>query len=158
MSVRADAENLRALPVFRLCDPVHLQLLAFSAEKQTFLRGEYLTEQGAPARAAYFIVNGTVDLQYTEKGKTQTTGQAEPGSFIGEVAMIGGSRYGLSAQARDGVVAATISRDLFNKVVREYPEFGRAVHAVLAERLEQSMRELEGVRGIIARARSFSSL
>jgi CRP-like cAMP-binding protein len=158
MSVRADAESLRALPVFRQCDPVHLQVLAFSAEKHTFLRGEYLVEAGAPARLAYFILSGSADLRLAEKDREQTIGQAEPGSFIGEVAMIGGTRYSLSAVARDGVTAAAISRDLFNKVVQEYPEFGRAVHAVLAERLEQSVRELEGVRGIISRARSFSSL
>jgi hypothetical protein len=29
MSVRADAEALRGIPIFADCDPVHLQLLAF---------------------------------------------------------------------------------------------------------------------------------
>lgn len=158
MSVRADAESLRALPVFRQCDPTHLQVLAFSAEKHTFVRGERIVEQGAPATAAYFILSGVADLRFSERGRDHALGQAEPGSLIGEVAMIGGTRYSLSATARDGVIAAAITRDLFNKVIREYPEFGSAVHSVLAQRLDQSVRELDTVRDLFARARSFSSL
>jgi hypothetical protein len=47
---------------------------------------------------------------------------------------------------------------LFQRVTLEYPEFGRAVVEALSEKLGASVRELEGVRGLLTKARSFSNL
>ena len=46
MSVRADAETLRQIPIFSECEPVHLQLLAFASERQHFVSGEAIISQG----------------------------------------------------------------------------------------------------------------
>ena len=46
MSVRADVETFRSIPIFSECDAVHLQLLAFSAARQNFSAGEFIIRQG----------------------------------------------------------------------------------------------------------------
>jgi CRP/FNR family transcriptional regulator, cyclic AMP receptor protein len=156
MSVRADAETLRQIPIFRDCEPVHLQLLAFASERQQFVKGEALIKQGRKAQSAYLILSGDVDLQIDTPKGPETVGRGQPGALIGEVAMIGATQYSITAIARESVATARIDQSLFNRVASEYPEFGRTVFRVLAERLHGSMLELDDVRNLINRGRGYT--
>ena len=155
MSVRADAETFRSIPIFSECDPVHLQLLAFSAVRQNFEAGELVLKQGLRGGAAYLILNGRVDISSDENGKI---GSAGPGAMLGEVAMIGDSPYAISARASEPLSAARIDRTLFMRLAQEYPEFGTAVFAALAARLQNSIGEFDAARPAFEQARSFKSL
>ncbi|MCA0431944.1 MAG: cyclic nucleotide-binding domain-containing protein [Proteobacteria bacterium] len=152
MSVRADAENLRLIPIFRDCDPVALQVMAFAAERQNFLQNEALFKEEQPARSAYFIMNGQVSLR--QRGAE--VGVAVPGSMLGETAMIGSSTYSLTAVATESVATARIDQALFRRVVAEYPEFGRAVAFAISRKLETTVRELDQVRVMMTRGRRLS--
>jgi CRP/FNR family cyclic AMP-dependent transcriptional regulator len=154
MSVRADAETLRLLPVFRNCDPVALQILAFSAERVNFDLDDLLLEEGEPGDAAYLIMSGSVDI--LRGGKVQSV--AEEGALLGENAMIAGLSYSLSARARGVVVAAKLPRDVFLRVATEYPDFGRAVIGALSERLSATVRDFDAVRVQLNRSRAFSDI
>ena len=154
MSVRADAETLRQIPLFRDCESVPLQIMAFAAERQEFSAGEDIITEGKKARAAFFILNGSVDLRRQD----QSIGRAEPGALLGEVAMIGGNPSTLTAKALDLVSCARISHELFLRVAKEYPEFGRVVLHNLSEKLTSSVREYEAVRVLLTKARKFSDL
>jgi CRP-like cAMP-binding protein len=154
MSVRAEAETFRQVTIFRDCDSVPLQIMAFAADRQEFSIGEDIIAQGKRARAAYFILNGRVALR--DQGKD--IGVAEPGSLLGEVAMIGNGNYAITGTARDLVSTARISHELFLRVATEYPEFGRVVLRNLSDKLEASVREFESVRVMLNKARRFSDL
>jgi CRP/FNR family transcriptional regulator, cyclic AMP receptor protein len=158
MSVRADAETLRQIPIFADCEPVHLQLLAFASERQQFVTGEAIISQGQKAKSAYLILNGNADIRQTKGLKTDVIARAEPGTFLGEVAMIGKTTYAISAVALDQVSAARIDHDLFLRVANEYPEFGQTVFSALARRLDHTVREFDGVRAPFMRGKSFSDL
>jgi CRP-like cAMP-binding protein len=155
MSVRADVDTFRDIPIFSECDPVHLQLLAFSAVRETFEPGENLIRQGGQDAAAYLILSGTVEISTREAGPV---GAAGPGALLGEVAMIGGSAYSSTGTAEDAVSAVRIDRDLFMRVAAEFPEFGAAVFRALARKLEGSVDELATTRAGFEKARSFGSL
>lgn len=154
MGVMADAETLRQIPIFRNCDSVPLQVMAFAADRQEFSIGEEVISQGKKARAAFFILNGLVALRENNKD----VGVAEPGALLGETAMIGAGTYSISAIARDIVSTARISHELFIKVAKEYPDFGAKVLQNLSERLEASVRELDSVRVLMNKSRKFSDL
>ena len=154
MGVMADAETLRKIGIFRNCDSVPLQVMAFAADRQEFTLGEDIITQGKKARAGFFILNGIVALR--ENGKD--VGVAEPGAFLGETAMIGSGHYAISAVARDIVSTARISHELFLKVAKEYPDFGKTVLHNLSEKLEASVRELDAVRVLMGKSRNFSDL
>lgn len=128
--------------------------MAFAAERQNFSKGQTIIKQGDNAKAAYFLLSGSVNLQ---QGKS-LVGQAEPGALLGELAMLGGSTYSLTATALEPVSTVRIDNALFIRVASEYPEFGRAVLDALSERLGNSVRELDGVKNLLNRARSFSNL
>ena len=154
MSVRADAETLRQIPIFRECETVPLEIMAFAAERQEFSVGEEILTEGKKARAAFFVLNGSVDLRKLE----HSIGRAEPGSLLGEIAMIGSNPSTLTAKALDLVSTARISHELFLRVAKEYPEFGRIVLHNLSEKLMGSVREFEAVRVLMNKARKFSDL
>jgi CRP-like cAMP-binding protein len=155
MSVRADAETFRSIPLFANCDAVHLQLLAFSAVRQGFETGDLVIKQGLRGGAAWLILSGRVDILSEPPGRI---GSAGPGALLGEIAMIGDSPYTISARATELLTAARIDRELFLRVAREYPEFGAAVFAALSAKLDSSVSELSVARRAFDQARSFKSL
>ena len=155
MSVRADAETLRQIPIFAECEPVHLQLLAFASERQLFVSGEAIISQGKKAKSAFLLLSGNADIQHFSGTQNQSIAKAEPGALLGEVAMIGKSTYAITALALGPVSTARIDHALFLRVANEYPEFGQSVFRVLARRLESSMLDFETVRGKFLRTKSF---
>jgi CRP/FNR family cyclic AMP-dependent transcriptional regulator len=155
MSVRADVETIRNIPIFSGCEPAHLQLLAFSAMRESFAPGSTLVRQGETGTAAFLILSGVVEISSSEAG---LMGEAGPGALLGEVAMIGGSPYSITATAADAVSTARIDRELFLRVAQEFPEFGTAVLRSLSRKLELSVQELEDARQLLQKARSFRSL
>lgn len=158
MSVRADAETLRKIPIFAECDSVPLQVIAFAAERQHFAAGEHLVTQGEIASAAYLILSGRAEIRAGKGAQSGVAGYAEPGAFLGEVAMIAKTAYSVSAVAVGPLVAAKIDRKLFLKVADEYPEFGAAVFKALAHKLDGSLSEFNSARDMLERAKSFLDL
>lgn len=154
MSVRADAETFRGIPIFADCDPLHLQLLAFSSVRQSFEPGSLVLKEGMRGGAAFLILSGRADLFAAD----DKVGSAGPGALLGEVAMIGDTAYAVTARASEAVTSARIDRALFLRVASEYPEFGSAVFHALAAKLGGAMGELAQVQDLFARAKTFKSL
>lgn len=155
MSVRADAETFRSIPIFADCDAMHLQILAFSAARQAFEDGDIIIKEGIKGGAAFLILSGRADITSETSGRI---GQAGPGAMLGEVAMIGNSPYAITARASDQATTARIDRSLFMRVATEYPEFGNTVFNALARKLDLSMGDLTLARIAFDQARSFKSL
>lgn len=154
MSVRADSQTLQQIPLFRDCDAVPLQILAFTADRQDFATGEEILSSGKKARAAYLILNGRVRV----RDGLRDLGYADPGALLGEMAMLKAGSSFITATAASPVETARISHELFIRVAEEYPEFGKAVLRNLSGRLETHMRELESVRVMLNKSRNFADL
>jgi len=155
MSVRADAETFRSIPIFAGCDAMHLQILAFSAVRQSFAEGDVIIKKGLKGGAAYLILSGRADLVSNDEARI---GSAGPGAMLGEISMIGDIPYSLTARASEPLQAARIDRSLFMRVAQEYPDFGAAVFGALARRLDVSMGDLDTARQAFEKAKSFRSL
>ena len=155
MSVRADAETFRGIPIFSECDAVHLQVLAFSATRQNFEAGDIVIKQGLKGGASFLVLNGRVDISAEPAGKI---GSAGPGALLGEVAMIGDGAYAITARATEALSTVRIDRELFMRLVREYPDFGAAVFNALSRKLDVSMDELSVARHAFEHARTFKGL
>jgi CRP-like cAMP-binding protein len=154
VSVRADAETLRRIPIFQNCDAVPLQIMAFSSERITVGIREQLLTQGRATDSAYLVLSGSL-LLYANGVEI---GRAEPGSLLGETAMIGGSLSSLTAEAEELSYVARISNGMFTKVAQEYPEFGETVLQALNRRVQGSLAELDVVKDLLQSAKSFSDL
>jgi CRP-like cAMP-binding protein len=155
MSVKAEAEVFRKIPLFADADRAHLQVIAFASERADFARGQAIITQGVRGAAAYLILKGHADVMVRDSDETHPVGRVEPGAFVGELAMIADLPYSVSVIARDAVATARIPRALFMRVAGEFPEFGSRVHAALARRLSGTTTELLAARALFDRASSF---
>jgi CRP/FNR family transcriptional regulator, cyclic AMP receptor protein len=158
MSVRADAETLRQIAIFADCENVHLQVLAFASERQNFAQGAPIIKQGDRAKSAYLILSGTAEIRQRRGLEFRAVAIADPGSLLGEVAMIGRTSYAITAIAKTAVITARIDHDLFLRVASEYPEFGQTVLSTLSQRLAGSVKDFDGVRALFAGGKAFSEL
>ena len=156
MSVRADADTLRRIPIFADCDPVPLQVIAFAAERQHFAAGENIIEEGSSGTSSFLILNGRAEIRSTHKAHAVALGHADPGALLGDMAMVGGVPYAVTATAVTTVATARIDRELFLRVADAYPDFGAAVFQAMARRLDGSLQELNAVKGLLDSARSFT--
>ncbi len=157
MSVRADADTLRRIPIFAECDAVPLQVIAFAAERQHFAAGETIVSEGARGLSAYLILNGRAEIRATIRSRQVSLGHADPGSLLGDMAMIGTIPYAVTASALTQVATARIDRSLFLRVTDAYPDFGAAVLDAMVRKLDGSLQDLNAVKGLFDGARSFSA-
>lgn len=148
MSVKAEAEVFRRIPLFAGCEPAHLQMIAFSAERVELPKGRFIIKQGEKGAAAFLILQGKAEASVEEEGDTRPVASLDPGSFVGELAMIADLPYSLSVTASEKVTAARIPRELFMRVASEFPEFGVKVQAALSNKLDASVSELRQVQAL----------
>jgi CRP-like cAMP-binding protein len=146
MRVKADVEVLQQIPLFASSDTTHLQLLAFSSRQVKIEAGGILFQKGSDGGAAYLILEGAIEVYENEEGSGRIVATAEGGALVGELAMIANVAYGVTVKAASVLTAKRIDRELFMRLVAEFPEFGAAVMRNIARRLEQSMEVFKEVR------------
>jgi CRP-like cAMP-binding protein len=156
MSVRASAEILGRIPIFSECERAHLQVLAFSTRNHHFAPGDPVIKQGMLATSAFLILDGVAEISVAERSGLRKLGNAGPGVLLGELAMMSGHQYSVTATARSLLTAAAIERDTFLRVAGEFPEFGMRVQHAMARKLEAMVNELAGVRQVFDKARAFA--
>ena len=156
MSVRAESEVFRQIPLFANCDPAHLQVIAFSSDKLEFASGDTILRQGKKGEAGFLILRGTAEVQAAGPQGTETIATLEPGAFVGELGMIAAVPYAVSVIATGKVSAARVSRELFMRVASEFPDFGARVHATLAAKLEGTVADLRSVKSKFDQAATFA--
>ena len=98
-------ELLRRYPFFGFLEDDQLKEVAMKAEEQAFEKGETIFQEGQPAGALYFLLEGDIDLYYTveesfhsELKKEFPVGEINPGEPFGISACI--EPYVLTSTAR----------------------------------------------------------
>jgi CRP-like cAMP-binding protein len=146
VGINEDVELLRRIPMFAKVEPAKLKLLAFTSERVTYDAGQELFHQGDMADAAYIIVDGDVDvLVDTPKGPlvVATLGRNE---FIGEMGVLCDIPRTATNKAATRVTTLKISKELFFRMITDFPAMGIEVMRVLAHRLEQTTVQLREAR------------
>lgn len=106
--------------------------------------------------AAFLILDGIADISVAERRGLRKLGSAGPGVLLGELAMISGHNYSVTATARSLLTAAAIERETFLRVAGEFPEFGLRVQRAMARKLEAMVSELSVVKQVFDQARAFA--
>jgi len=146
VGINDDVELLRRIPMFAKVEPAKLKLLAFTSERVTYDAGQELFHQGDMADAAYIIVDGDAEvLVETPKGPltVATLGRNE---FIGEIGVLCDIPRTATIKAATRVTTLKISKDLFLRMIADFPAMGVEVMRVLAHRLEQTTVQLREAR------------
>ncbi|MDA0702435.1 MAG: Crp/Fnr family transcriptional regulator [Proteobacteria bacterium] len=143
MSLNEEVELLRQIPLFSNVEPAKLKLLAFTSERVTFALGQMMVQQGDTGDAAYIIIEGDADILIdTPDGpiKVATVGR---NAIIGEIAILCDVPRTATVQAKTQLVTLRITKDLFFRLVNEFPQMAVEIMRELARRLERTTAQLQ---------------
>jgi CRP/FNR family cyclic AMP-dependent transcriptional regulator len=146
MSLNEEVEALRRIPLFARIDPPKLKLLAFTSERITFAPGATLFRQGDPGDAAYIIMGGTASVLVDTPAGQIKVADIGKNDFVGEIAILCDVPRTASVQADTEVVTLRIAKELFFRLVTEFPQMAVEIMRVLAQRLEKTTADLREAR------------
>ncbi|HEY6633562.1 MAG TPA: cyclic nucleotide-binding domain-containing protein [Rhizobiaceae bacterium] len=122
-----------------------LRLLAFGAEAMSLPAGRKLYREDDDADSAYIVVRGKVRLFRENEGAPVEVGMADPGTTLGEMALIADTRRLTSAEAATDTDVLRINRSMFRRILEEYPETAEALRERIIEDLQALIRRIEQV-------------
>ena len=148
MGLEQEVEILRRIPLFQNIEPSKLKLMAFASERVTFAESTALFHQGEEGDAAYIVLDGTADVRVTgDDGEAITVAQVAANDIVGEIAILCDVPRTASVVATSELTTLRITKELFFRMVHDFPQIGVEVMRVLAHRLETTTRQLRAARG-----------
>ena len=145
MSIEQEVEVLRRIPLFANIEPAKLKLMCFASERITYKGGQSLFEQGDIGDAAYIIVDGSADVIVTHDAPI-VVAQVGKDDIVGEIAILVDIPRTATVTATSELTALKITKDLFFRMVTDFPEMGVQIMRVLAQRLEATTADLMKAR------------
>lgn len=141
MSIDQEVDILRKIPLFANVDPTKLKLMCFASRRLTFRSGQSLCTQGETGDSAYIIIDGDADIVVENNGP-MVVANVGRNDIIGEIAILCDVPRTASVVATSEVTALEITKELFFRMVTDFPEMGVEIMRVLAHRLELTTAQL----------------
>ncbi|GAB4178638.1 MAG: Crp/Fnr family transcriptional regulator [Thalassobaculales bacterium] len=138
MSLNEEVELLRNISLFAKIEPSKLKLLAFTSERLTFPEGQALFEQGDVGDAAYIIIQGSAAVLINTPAGRVEVARLGKGDVVGEIAILCEVPRTATVRAVSSLTALKISKDLFFRLVTEFPQIAVEIMRELAQRLERT--------------------
>jgi CRP-like cAMP-binding protein len=142
VALEDDIRRLARISIFRAMETDALRLIAFGAETKILRAGDILFRRGDKSDAGFILLRGSIALQENDDGSAASQ-IIEPDSLIGEVALVVETERPATAIARGPSTVLKISRTLFHRVLREYPQSAVRLRATMADELKVLLQELE---------------
>ena len=111
-----------------------------------FGKDEYIFFEGDPSSWLGVILEGRVKMiKHSEAGKDVVLDVMSPGEMVGEVAALDGSPYPATAQAMEPTVVASIYRDDFLRLLKQYPALALRVIEETGRRLREAQETIKSM-------------
>ena len=123
--------TLDELPLFEGLSKRHLRRIAKLARTRRFASGSAMVRAGDPGRAFYVLLDGNAKVRRPD-GRSRRLGA---GDYFGEMALLDGAPRSADVVADGEVLALTIDRPGFTKLLRAEPALAHALLHTLAARL-----------------------
>lgn len=146
MSLVQEVDILRQIPLFANIDTAKLKLMCFASERLVFKPGQTLCKQGDVGDAAFIIIDGTADVMVDSPGGPLAVAELGPNDIVGEIAILCDIPRTATVQAKSEVTSLKITKDLFFRMITDFPEMGIEIMRVLAHRLELTTAQLREAR------------
>ena len=142
MSLNEEVELLRNIPMFANIEPSKLKLLAFTSERMAFKDGDVLFRQGEQGDSAYVIIGGEADVIVDTPKGPLTVAKLKRNDIVGEIAILCDVPRTATVKAASKLEAMVIAKDLFFRLVMEFPQMAVEIMSELARRLDATNRKL----------------
>jgi CRP-like cAMP-binding protein len=150
MGLEEDIGKLSANPTFAVIEPEALRLIAFSADTLALHAGDVLFRRDEMSNGGFVVLTGSIALDASDHGAA-TARIVRPPGLIGDLALVTQTRRPATAIAREPSTVLRISRQLFHRVLQEFPGSAERLRQSLTGRLGQFIGELGPVRDILAK-------
>ena len=127
---------LAEVPLFEGLSKRHLRRIAKLARLRRFAPGSTMVRTGEPGRSFYVLLDGTAKVVRV-KGRPRRLARGE---YFGEMALLDDGPRSAAVVADGEVLALTIDRSGFTKLVRSEPALAQALLRTLAARLRAAER------------------
>lgn len=142
MSLNEEVELLRNIPMFANIEPSKLKLLAFTSERMAFKDGDILFRQGEQGDSAYVIIGGEADVIVDTPKGPLTVAKLKRNDIVGEIAILCDVPRTATVKASSKLEAMVIAKDLFFRLIMEFPQMAVEIMRELARRLDATNRKL----------------
>jgi CRP/FNR family cyclic AMP-dependent transcriptional regulator len=142
MNLNEEVELLKGVPIFSKIEQAKLKLLAFTSERMTFNAGQELFHQGDQGDAMYVILGGVADVLIDTPGGQITVAELKKNGFVGEIAILCDVPRTATIKARESLATLKISKDMFYRLIAEFPTMAIEIMRELAHRLEDTNEKL----------------
>jgi CRP-like cAMP-binding protein len=142
MNLNEEVEILKGVPLFSKMEPAKLKLLAFTGERMTFNVGQEVCHQGDTGDAMYVILGGVADVLLDTPTGPLRVAQLRKNGFFGETAILCDAPRNATIKASDSLLTLKISKDMFYRLVSEFPTMAIEMMRELAHRVEDANQKL----------------
>lgn len=154
MSLDEDIKFFSRVELFQEFSLEQLRLLAFGAERKLYRDGEIVFHQGDLSNGGYVLLSGKIDLILNDDKKIiESLGE---NALIGELALISSNRRSATAIAKGQVHLIFISRDLFRRMLSEYPELATLLQARIQKNVQSMLIKMTDVQTKLNKIKNLS--
>lgn len=152
MSLSEEVELLRNIPLFANIEPSKLKLLAFTSERIAYSKDQVLCKQGEIGDAAYIIIDGEAEILVDTPAGPMAVATVGRNDIVGEIAILCDVPRTATVKAKTKLETLVISKDLFFRLIMEFPQIGIEIMRELASRLEATTKNLRETMNQLAQA------
>lgn len=146
MSLNEEVELLRNIPLFSNIEPSKLKLLAFTSERVAYDPGQELFHQGDDGDAAYIIIGGEADIIIETANGPFTVATFKRNDIVGEIAILCDVPRTATVLVKEKLETLVISKELFYRLIMEFPQIAVEIMRELAQRLERMNTQLREIQ------------
>ncbi|KAB2920140.1 MAG: cyclic nucleotide-binding domain-containing protein [Hyphomicrobiaceae bacterium] len=139
---------LLRIPIFSGLRPAQIAEIAHRTERMKFRPGDFITTAGQAGDGAYLIVSGAVDA-IGGSSSPPAHEPVQPGSLIGEMAMLIEHDYAVTTIARERVHCLKIMRAALHAHMLADPTLAEHFAQHIAQRLAEVTENLRSIDGAL---------
>jgi CRP/FNR family cyclic AMP-dependent transcriptional regulator len=157
VSIKEEVDLLRRIPLFANVEPSKLKLLAFTSERIAFEDGHVLFKQGDIGDAAYIVIEGEAEVLVNGPVGPIQVAVLGHNAIVGEIAILCDVPRTATIKARERLVCLRISKELFLRLLNEFPQIAIAVVRELAHRIEMDNVKLQAALAEVEKLKASAS-
>ena len=152
MAIDPVSRHLLRLEIFQGLKPLQITEIARQAERIVYKAGQTLIEDGTAGEAAIVVVSGEAVRTKAPMVGDDAAEAIEPGSMLGEMAMLIETDYSSTVVAHGAVRALRITREAMLQMMLDDPDLAEHLVAKIARRLHGIAAELRKIDVVLAAA------
>ncbi|MFQ5534369.1 MAG: Crp/Fnr family transcriptional regulator [Sphingomonadales bacterium] len=133
---------LKRASLFSSIEESKLKLLAFTADDVHFAKGDVLFRQGVLNDEAYILAEGTAEAVWKSPTGARVIAILERFDVVGEIALLSDVPRMTTVTATSPITALRIEKEVFVRLIEEYPRIAVAIIRELAKVIHRTTRQL----------------